>query len=299
MRNPHLGLKVPFLILWAVILSAFTAVLSGAPLKVLRTLVGPAAYWMVGFALAFTTWGLHLYPLAFIIVTQTILVGAYCEFDERDFSIRQSALLSLVLTALVISSTFYLWVAIRGKNWLGTLTDWMSQFLLKATALNIQILDGVKPEMLIAQIPSAILIFLILSLAFSLVFEKTISKWAGLPIKRREKLSDFSVFDAMIWLFIVSLLGTFAQTGVKSLEIVSLNVFNVCVAAYFFQGLAILAKYFEIFRVGPIWRALWVFLLVIQLPIVLSLVGVIDLWANFRKFFSRRAADLRKKRIQE
>ncbi len=292
------ALRVPFLLLWTVILSAFTAVLSGAPLKVLRNVVGPVNYWAICFVLVAGAWGLHVYPLAVIVAAQAILIGAFSEFDEHNFSIRQSAILSLVVTGLVLSSGFYMWVALQGKNWIGALTEWINQFLQKAIELNIQVFSGVKPEVLIAQIPSAMIIFLIMSLAFSLVFERTISRWVGLNVKRRERLSDFSVFDAMIWLFIFSLLGTFAQTGIKSFELVSLNVFNVCVAAYFFHGLAIMAKYFEIFRVGAFWRALWVFLLVLQLPIVLSLVGVIDLWADFRKVFSRRAANLRKKQVE-
>lgn len=289
------ALRVPFLILWTLILSAFTAVLSGAPLKVLRNVVGPIWFWFICICLVAAAWALKVYPVALVIAAQCILIGVYTEFEQHNFSVRQSAALSLVVSGLTVSSGFYLWAAANGKNWMATLTEVITAFLQKASQMNIQMIEGIKPEVLIAQIPSAVAIFLVLSLAFSLIFERTIFRWVGLTLRRKERLSDFSVFDAMIWFFIVSLLGTFSQTGIKAFEIVSLNIFNLCVAIYFFQGLAILSKYFEIFRVGAFWRALWVFLLVIQLPIVLSLVGVVDLWADFRKVFSRRAANLRKK----
>ena len=299
MRNSPSGLKVPFLILWALILSAFTAVLSGAPLKVLRTLVGPVLFWIMGIVLVGAAWMTGIYPMAFILGAQTLLVGAFTEFDERDFSLRQAASLSICLTALVAASSFYLWVAFYGKGWLGLITNWVTAVLQKAATLNLIAVEGIKAEALVGQLPSAVLIFLVMSLAFALILERAVAGWTGVAIKRRERLSDFSVFEAMIWVFIVALLGSFAHLNSKTVETVALNAFNVCVAAYFFQGLAILAKYFEVFRVGALWRALWIFLLVIQLPIVLSLVGIVDLWVNFRRFFTRRAADLKKRRIEE
>jgi Predicted membrane protein (DUF2232) len=299
LRKTHPALRVAALALWTIVLSAFTAVLSGGPLKVMRNVTGPVYFWPVALALSAAAWFLGLSALALIIAAQTVLIGSFCEFDEHDFSLRQSAVLSLLLTTLIAGSSFYLWVAMHSKTWFATLNEWINQFLTQAKTLNIQAVSEIKPETIIGQIPSAVLIFLTMSLAFALVLEKSVAKWSGITIRRRERLSDFSLFEPMIWVFIAAVLGTFAQYENKVVELISLNVFNFCVAAYFFQGLAVLAKYFEVFKIGPIWRALWVVLLVFQLPMVLSLVGVIDLWANFRKFFVRKATDVRKKRVEE
>jgi uncharacterized protein YybS (DUF2232 family) len=78
---------------------------------------------------------------------------------------------------------------------------------------------------------------------------------------------------------------------------ISLNVFNVCSVIYFFQGLAVLGKYFEIFKVGFFWRFMWVLLLAVQLPILMSLLGLVDYWADFRKMFTKRSAEIKKNRV--
>jgi len=288
--------RAPILVLWAILLSAFTAVLGAAPLRVLRELIGHNLFWLVGTILAAAFFMLGWYPLSAVIAVQFILIGSYAEFEDRDFTLRQAAGLSVLLTALFLTSCFYTWTAFTGKGWLAQVVQYVQTYLDKARALNMQFLAEVKAQEIVVQIPSAIVIFLILSLGLGLIFEKSVSAWAQVQATRREKLSDYTIPEFMVWVLIFALLGAFAQHGVKVVEAVSLNLLNISIVAYFFQGLAVLGKYFETFKVGPFWRVMWVLVLVVQLPILMSLVGLVDYWADFRQLFIKKAAELKKKR---
>ena len=67
------------------------------------------------------------------------------------------------------------------------------------------------------------------------------------------------------------------------ISVVALNVFNVVMGIYFFQGLAVLEVGFLTFRIGNFTRFLVYFIIVGQLFFLLSAVGIIDYWADFRK----------------
>lgn len=95
----------------------------------------------------------------------------------------------------------------------------MDVFLSRAKELNLGMVAELKAQDIVSQIPSAVLIFIILSLGLALIFEPKVSRWVGVKMGTREKLTDFSAPDFVIWLFIGSLLGAFGQLGVKSLEL--------------------------------------------------------------------------------
>ena len=56
---------------------------------------------------------------------------------------------------------------------------------------------------------------------------------------------------------------------------------------YFFQGLAVLEVAFRIFRTGAFWRFVIYFFIVGQLFLLLSAVGLIDYWVDFRSRMRR------------
>jgi hypothetical protein len=299
LQNPVSLMRAPILIFWTVILSLFTAVLGAAPLRVLRLTAGQGAYWLISICLIGLSVGLNWMPLALILGVNTILVGCYTEFEERDFNLRQAAGFAVLITVLLLASGFYVWTTVIGKVWLQQVTTIVEGFLLQAQSLKINALSQVQAQDIIVQLPSAVFIFMILSLALALILESRFTRFINVRLVRREKLSEFQAPDALVWVFIFSLLGAFAQLGIKPLEVISLNTLNVCVVIYFFQGLAVMGAYFEAFRISIVWRVLWVVLLVFQLPILMSILGLVDYWAEFRRVFVKRAAQLKKKRIQD
>ncbi len=290
-------LKVPVLILWSLVLAVFTAFLSAAPLKAARTAVGQGVFCVIGFALCTSFFILHFYALAFVFGAQTVLIAAYSEFEEHGLSLRQSAILSVFVASLASASAFFLWGAFEKKNLFEIFTGWIAEFLKRAAAMKIPLFQGLKPEVLVYQLPSGLVIFLILSLAFALILDRPISRWMGTIQKPNKKLADYTNPDFFIWILILSLLGTFLNSATRPIQEVSLNVLNISILAYFFQGLGVLGSYFETFQTGFLWRLVWIVILVIQLPIVLSAVGVVDYWLEFRRLFMKKAAQLKKKRV--
>ncbi len=299
MQQPAGLLRAPVLILWAVVLSALTAVLGAAPLRVLRQSAGQGAYWFISICLVTLAVGLNWLPLALILGVNAILVGAYTEFEEREFSLRQSAGFAVLITALLLASGFYVWTSVVGKGWLVQITTAVEQTLSQMTAMNVTLLSAVQAQDIVVQLPSAIFIFMIISLGLALILEKRLGHWVNLKTEHKEKLTSFSAPDMIVWVFIFSLLGAFAQLGMRPVEVFSLNALNVCCVVYFFQGLAVLGTFFESFRISLFWRFMWVILLVVQLPILMSLLGLVDYWADFRRAFVKKAAQLKKKRIQD
>lgn len=291
--------RAAVLLLWTMLLSAFTAILSAAPLRVFRLTVGNGFYWSVMAAVLSSLVLLGWVPLAVVLGAQTLLIGVYSELEERDFTLRQTTTLTVFLTGLVLSSVFYTWAVVTGKDWLQKVTSGVELILARAADLKLNFVSHIQASDIVFQIPSGVIVFLIISLAVSLMLEKLFLRWAGVKSIRTERLSDYNAPDAFIWLFIFSLLGAFAEHHVRWIEVVSINILNVMATAYFFQGLAVLFKYFESFKVGFFWRALWVLLVVVQLPILMGLLGVVDYWANFRRVIVKRATDLKKRRIQE
>ena len=299
MQNRPSFLKIPALFLWTVVLALFTAVLSAAPLKMLRTTVGQARFWSYGLLLTVAFLALHIYVLGFVIGAQVILIGTFGEFEDHGQSLRRAAVLSVIVSSLAAASGIFLWAAFAKEDLYQLLLSWIGFFLKRAAETKIPVFEGLKPQALIYQLPSALVIFLILSLALALILERPISRWTGQVVERKAKLADYKNPDFFIWILILSVLGTFLHAGTKPLQVLSLNVLNVSILAYFFQGLGVLGTYFEAFQIGLIWRLLWIIILVIQLPIVLSVVGVADYWLEFRQFLMRKAAQLKKKRIGE
>lgn len=298
MRNSSSKLRAPLLVLWATLLSLFTALLGAAPLRVYRLMVGRAPYWLTGALLVVLAAFGGAYFFTLMFGTIALLVGIHAEFEEREFTLRQSAGFSILLTSLLLSSGFYVWATLT-KGWFSVVTKQVSLVFEKARELNLFAFNQIQPEDIVVQLPSAVFVFLVLSLGLAFIFEKPIARWAGIRVPRREKLSDFALPDFVVWLFIIALLGSFGQFGLKAFEKLALNLLNITVILYFFQGLAVLGKYFDIFRVGLFWRFMWVMILVVQLPLLMAIVGLVDYWADFRKMFVKKAADLKKKSIQE
>lgn len=148
----------------------------------------------------------------------------------------------------------------------------------------------------LTQLPSVFVLLLGVSLAMTLIFEKKVFSWMELKKVVREPLSGFRVPNVMIWIFIVSLLGAFTKQGPPLIWQVSMNVLNVAVLTYFFQGLAILYKYFESFKFSVLWRVILTTLLILYLPFLLSLIGVLDYWIDFRGRLMRKTAQIKERR---
>ena len=91
----------------------------------------------------------------------------------------------------------------------------------------------------------------------------------------------------LVWILIASGYGSFVASGV--LEAVATNVLAVLLVVYFCQGLVIAQFYMGRWR-SPLWLIGLVYLFIVVewlLATGVTLLGVFDLWADFRRLNPR------------
>ena len=94
-----------------------------------------------------------------------------------------------------------------------------------------------------------------------------------------------SSWEAPGWLvFVVIGAGFFMLVPNQVVQMVGVNVLLVCGLFYFFQGLAILAFNFKRFQVPRFfrWIAYMLLVLIKSVMLLVILMGLIDLWLDFR-----------------
>jgi hypothetical protein len=290
------ALRGALLVLWSFAATALTFVLGGAPLRLLRKSVSESTFWLVCFGIVGLTWGIGFVALAAAFLTNVLLIGIFTFLEEKKFSIFDAGISAITLVGSVSFVLLYFWAKDKmGSDIQTVLIDGM-QIVLSSTEKfwGAQKLT-LKPEDLVSQIPGIWLIVSSLSIVCAVLIEPASVR----ATVRKERLSDFKLPDYFIWFFIGSLLATFGKIGAPEIENIGTNILNVSAFLYFLQGLAVLGRYFLVFRVSTFWRVIWVLLFVVQMPMLLGIIGIVDYWVDFRKMMSKRAAQVKKNRTQE
>lgn len=97
---------------------------------------------------------------------------------------------------------------------------------------------------------------------------------------------DFRHWRATEWLIWPLIAGGFGMiSGMGPLQTVALNLLTMLLPLYFLQGLAVVSYYFARRGMSPLFRAISYLLLTVfnPLPLIVTGIGVFDLWADFRK----------------
>ncbi|MBV2169908.1 MAG: YybS family protein [Bdellovibrio sp.] len=267
----------------SILLSMLTVVLGAPLLRVLRKAYGPRAFWILGLLATGAAWLLNAQPLALFLGSIWMTLGAYMEMEQRGFGWWISGLLSVALGSL--AAGLGLFGAFR-KNGINTYAE--VQRLAEQFSQRVQDMNPVvklDPAILVQQIPSAIVIVLVLALGLGLIFERRVFSWLNLPrekIASQLKLLEYRVPDYVIWVAMIAFLLTMVSFGGKAIAILAVNIVNVVIVLYFFQGLAVLEVFLNSIRAGVFMRVLTYIILVGQLLLLLSIVGLIDYWVDFR-----------------
>ncbi len=267
----------------SILLSMLTVVLGAPLLRVLRKTYGPRAFWILGLLATGAAWLLNAQPLALFLGSIWMTLGAYMEMEQRGFGWWISGLLSVALGSL--AAGLGLFGAFR-KNGINTYAE--VQRLAEQFSQRVQDMNPVvklDPAILVQQIPSAIVIVLVLALGLGLIFERRVFSWLNLPrekIASQLKLLEYRVPDYVIWVAMIAFLLTMVSFGGKAIAILAVNIVNVVIVLYFFQGLAVLEVFLNSIRAGAFMRVLTYIILVGQLLLLLSIVGLIDYWVDFR-----------------
>lgn len=97
---------------------------------------------------------------------------------------------------------------------------------------------------------------------------------------------EWKLPEPLVWLVIGAGMTVFVLPG--PIKIIGLNLLIICITVYFFQGLAIVASLLNKWSVPMLIRILIYALIFIQTYgiIILSFLGLADVWADFRKLDS-------------
>ena len=268
-----------------------TGILGAPLLRVLRQSYGPWAFWLLGLGVTGASWLLNAQPLAVFIGSIWMTLGAYMEMESKGVSWWISGLLSLSAGSIVAGLSALGAFRMNGINTLAEVQGLMLQFTTKVQEMNPAV--KLDPEVLLQQVPSAIVIVLILALGLGLIFERRVFSWLNMPrekVASQLKLLEYRLPDYFIWVAMTAFLLTMVSFGGKAIAILAVNILNVAIVLYFFQGLAVLEVFLNSVKAGMFSRVLTYIILVGQLMFILSIVGLADYWVDFRARLRRLKA---------
>ena len=282
---PACGVRFAFYGIWAVVLTALTYVLGATPLKVLRERLGRPAYWLTGVSLSaamFAAPAASVQGLGLAFLSLVVLVGTFAELEETGLSLAASVLFTLLINGLVVGGVFALWIFLFGPGWTLAVQSLLEDGFKPVAELNPNL--QLNYASILGQLPSIVLILWLGALYLALLLEGRL----GGTKTYRTQLAEFRLPDAGVWVFIAALLGAFAHVPIPGVSVVSNNVLNVCLLLFFFQGIAVVARYLGSLRLGVLPRTLLLMLVVLHLFWFVSLIGLTDYWLDFRARIAKR-----------
>lgn len=274
-------------------LTAATGVFGGVPLKILRHHLGRLLYFVlilpaaVGLFYILPALGIFYFSLALLIEFQ-------CEFEEHFEDAFIANFLALLSIVFLLGGAVMLWSAQKGFSWIPLLEE-----NLGVALQNLKVVGKGTPPIaaneIMVQLPSAIIILLTLNLFFANLFERN---WAPRTWKLHTRatpkaMANYTLPSYMVWLTIFAVLGAFGKFSPLWLERVCINIVNVCVLLLFFQGLAVTVQFLKVLKLSRIWRVFFLVFLSLQLFLVISFVGFVDFWMNFRERLKKRTTPLK------
>jgi len=148
-------------------------------------------------------------------------------------------------------------------------------------------------ELLRINIPKILPAILISGLLSTVWLNLALGNWLlkkkDRDLTRWPEYNEWKLPDPLVWLVVLS--GVIFLLFPQPLSLLGLNGLIICGIIYFFQGLAITASLLNRWSVPRLIRVLIYALIFIQTYgiIVLSFLGLVDVWADFRKL--NQAAD--------
>ena len=256
----------------------------------LRIFAGPSVYWLATFAVAagLMAAGWSLLGLGYLALAVTI--GLFSELEERMHSLVSSSFSAVGVTSLVVAGSFILWLSRFGTGWYSLLLGKVEALI--ATMPTWSETVKIEAKDILAQMPSAVVILLVLGLFFALLFQRRMMMILGMRRGHIYQLTKFQVPDAFIWVFLAALAGTFLKVETQWLATVSANFLNVSIMVFFLQGLAVVGQYFISFRVNPFWQMVLTVILVSQLFLLVGIIGLADYWLHLRERLAKRTEQI-------
>ena len=258
-------------------------------LKALRRRSGRSFFWSFTALLSTCLFLMGAKPLALAFFSLVILMGVFSELEEMGLSFSTCTFLTVLINGLISAGGFALWVYFTGPNWQSVILSSLETILRPVNEMNPHLQLSYSGLML--QLPSLLAILWIVGIYVAVLLESRLrnnierDSWPPL----RPQLSNFRLPDVWVWVFIASLLGSFGSFDMPIFRGVAVNVMNLCVVLFFFQGIAVVGRFFENIRMSTFWQSVFMFVLIVQLFLFVSLLGIMDYWLDFRSRIAKRA----------
>ena len=308
--SPSLGVGVGLkkhltLLSFGLILQVLSGLLGAPFFRLMRRHSSSLWYWASFLALAAALVGGKQVLMASLVLASSVTVGLYCEWELRGRSGFWAALFSVAVGA--VAGVLVSELSQRTVG-LGALEQLESS--LKASLEVWGVSGAVNPkssrELLLQYGWGALVSVLIFNLGFSLALDRRIAFIFSLPyyqVSTQVRPLEFKLPEPLIWPLLGSgvlvVLGKnhtqFGEPLAAKLGVLGWNLILIFGSAYFFQGLAIFESGLRVLRAGFFVRFLMYFFVVGQFFMLLSLVGVVDYWMDFRAKFLKWDEKIKKK----
>jgi hypothetical protein len=269
-----------FVSLLTTMLSATVMFMAPLPARFLRLNFGRVAYWLftVASSSVIAAWSLPWALSQFILL---LAVGLFTDLEEMKVPLFYSALSSVFISGLSFILLITVWAKSQKTDLASVLKARINEALVLTQKMQSVDLPLDVPQVL-ALFPALVAICLMLIIFMSVMFVK-----GG---AREEKLTAFKVPEAVIWVFIGALAGTFLVDVTKYFWIqkVFCNTLYVVSALYYFQGLAVVAFVLQRMKVNYFLKAAMFFLLTFHLFIFVAAFGLSDVWFGYRSRLYRK-----------
>lgn len=256
------------------LLSGSFLFLAPIPARYLHINHGRLIYW--AFA-ALSSIGIALFAPQWAIAHAAvmILMGLYSELEDQKISSFYSASSAILLTALIVFLVVLLWGKVTGVSMLSALKTNVSEVVSQYKTLRGVNDPNLDTAMVLSLLPAIASGTLMLMVFVGTVFVRNAST---------ERVLQFRVPSYFIWVFIGALAGTFLIDPIKSFYVQKIfsNVLFFALAAYYFQGLAIMGFFFKKLRINYFLRTVLFFAVGVHLFIFVAGLGLSDLWFDYR-----------------
>ncbi len=278
---------------WAVLMTALTYILGAVSLKMLRRKFGRAGYWALTMLMSGALYAAGFQILGVAFFSLVVLIGVFSELEEMGFTLMVSAFFTLVINSLLAGGSLAIWVYSTGPKWTQVVMNHLETLFKPLMEMNPQVQIKYFDMMLV--LPSVVLIMWMGALYLAIQLEsRLITEGPQSPDESqsmRRQLNQLRLPDGVVWIFIASLLLAFGGFGNETVQMIGTNVLNVSVVLFFFQGLAVVNRFFESVRMSVIWQSVFMVLIVIYLFLFVSVIGLADYWFDFRSRLAKRTEE--------
>jgi hypothetical protein len=267
------------------VMTVLTGIMGAPFLRVLHKSFGSLRYWVAGIvSVAVFVSGQAIFPASLVAATW-LLMGIYWEMEKRGTGWKLAGFISLLVsTAVLVIGTI---AAFRVYD----ITTWDRYVGVINEA--IQSVQRVSPEfkvdakLIAAMMPSFLVSMLIMTLEIGLILERMVARAYRLPyvqIASGLKLLELKLPDSVVWAFLLSLLFSMVNFGNYTIASVALNLVIIGAVLFALQGMAVMEVYFRVMKTGSFIRVSTYILIILvgYLFVLLSALGLIDYWVDFR-----------------